>query len=98
MPRIAVEDNNRMSLRIRAEEKALLLRAVALNHTDLTDFVIRHALSAAKAVIEQADRVQLSGRDNLRVLALLENPPAPGRCQSGRIRDGMARRADQQAT
>ena len=53
MPRIAVEDNSRMSLRIRAEEKALLLRAVALNHTDLTDFVIRHALRAAKAVIEK---------------------------------------------
>jgi uncharacterized protein (DUF1778 family) len=77
MPRIAVEDNSRMSLRIRAEEKALLLRAVALNHTDLTDFVIRHAVSAAKAVIEQADHVQLSGRDSVRVLALLENPPAP---------------------
>ncbi|TKB33864.1 MAG: DUF1778 domain-containing protein, partial [Nitrospira sp.] len=28
MPRIAVEDNSRMSLRIGAEEKALLLRAV----------------------------------------------------------------------
>jgi len=75
-PRIAV-DNSRMSLRIRAEEKALLLRAVALNHTDLTDFVIRHALRAAKAVIEEADHVQLSERDSLRVLNLLENPPAP---------------------
>ena len=77
MPRIAVEDNSRMSLRIRAEEKALLLRAVALNHTDPTDFVLRHALLAAKAVIEEADRVRLSGRDSLRVLALLENPPGP---------------------
>ncbi len=77
MPRTAVEDNNRMSLRIRAEEKALLLRAVALDNTNLTDFVIRHALSAAKAVIEQADHVQLSGRDSLRVLNLIENPPAP---------------------
>jgi len=77
MPRIAVEDNTRMSLRIRAEEKALLLRAVALNHTDLTDFVIRHALRAAKAVIEEADHVRLSERDSLRVLDLLENPPAP---------------------
>jgi uncharacterized protein (DUF1778 family) len=62
---------------IRAEEKALLLRAVALNHTDLTDFVIRHALLAAKAVIEEANHVQLSERDSLRVLDLLENPPAP---------------------
>jgi uncharacterized protein (DUF1778 family) len=77
MPRIAVEDNNRVSLRIRAEEKALLLRAVALKHTDLTDFVLHHALRAAKAVIEQADHVQLSERDSLRVLDLLENPPAP---------------------
>src|ERR1039457_6100553 len=70
MPRIAVEDNSRMSLRIRAEEKALLLRAVALNHTDLTDFVIRHALRAAKTVIEEADHVQLSARDSVRVLEL----------------------------
>lgn len=44
MPRRAVEDNSRMSLRIRAQDKALLLRAVALNQTDLTDFVLRHAL------------------------------------------------------
>ena len=66
-----------MQLRIRVEEKALLLRAVALNHTDLTDFVPRHALTAAKAVIQGAEYVQLSGRDSLRVLDLLENPPAP---------------------
>ena len=77
MPRVAVEDNKRMSLRIRPEEKALLLRAVALSHTDLTDFVIRHAVNAARATIEQADLVQLSGRDSLRVLDLLENPPTP---------------------
>jgi uncharacterized protein (DUF1778 family) len=66
-----------MSLRIRPEEKALLLRAVALKHTDLTDFVVRHALRAAEAVIEEADRVRLSERDSLRVMDLLENPPAP---------------------
>ena len=77
MPRIAVEDNSRMSLRIRPEEKALILRAVALNQTDLTDFVVRHAVRAAKAVIREADHVQLSERDSLRVLELLENPPSP---------------------
>ena len=77
MPRIAVEANSRMSLRIRTEEKALLMRAVALNRTDLTDFVLHHALLAAKAVIDEADRVRLSERDSLRVLDLLENPPAP---------------------
>ncbi|MBZ5619008.1 MAG: DUF1778 domain-containing protein [Acidobacteriia bacterium] len=77
MPRVAVEDNSRMSLRVRPEEKAMLLRAVALKHTDLTDFVLHHALLAAKAVIAEAEHVQLSGRDSLRVLDLLENPPAP---------------------
>jgi uncharacterized protein (DUF1778 family) len=79
MPRIAVEDNSRMSLRIRAEEKAKLLRAVALKHTDLTDFVIRHAVRAAEAVIAEADHIQLSARDSVRVLGLLENPPAPNK-------------------
>jgi uncharacterized protein (DUF1778 family) len=77
MPRIAVEDNKRMSLRISAKEKALILRAVALKHTDLTDFVLYHALRAAEAIIEEADHVQLSERDSLRVLDLLENPPSP---------------------
>jgi uncharacterized protein (DUF1778 family) len=77
MPRMAVEDNSRMSMRIRAEEKALLMRAAALKHTDLTDFVLHHALRAARAVIEQADHVRLSERNSLRVLDLLENPPAP---------------------
>ena len=77
MPRVAVEDNSRMSLRIRPEDKSLLLRAVAIERTDLTDFVVSNALAAAKAVIAEADRVQLSPRDTLRVMELLENPPAP---------------------
>src|SRR5215471_77859 len=77
MPRVAVEDNDRMSMRVRAEEKAMLLRAAALENTDLTDFVLQHALRSAKAVIEEAERIRLSERDSLRVLALLENPPKP---------------------
>jgi uncharacterized protein (DUF1778 family) len=79
MPRAPIEDNSRMSLRVRSEDKATLLRAVALRHTDLTDFVLEHALLAARAVIEEAERVKLSERDSLRVLELLENPPAPNR-------------------
>ena len=79
MPRPAVEDNSRMSVRLRPDEKALLVRAVALDRTDLTDFVLRHALNAARVVIREAEHVQLSGRDSLRVLDALENPPAPNR-------------------
>ena len=77
MPRPAVKDNNRMSLRIHAEEKAILLRAAALKHTDLTDFVRQHSLEAARDVIRTEEHVNLSERDSLRVLELLENPPMP---------------------
>ena len=77
MPRVAVKDNNRMSLRIPADEKAILLRAAALKRTDLTDFVRQHSLEAAKAVIRAEEHVNLSARDSLRVLELLENPPEP---------------------
>ena len=77
MPRSTVEDNSRMSVRIQPKDKALLLRAVALEDTDLTDFVVRTAVKAAREVIEQNERVYLSKQDSLRVLELLENPPAP---------------------
>ena len=77
MPRPAVEHNSRMSLRIPAEEKAILLRAAALRCTDLTGFVRHYSLSAARAVIQEAEHLQLSERDSLRVMAILENPPKP---------------------
>ena len=77
IPRLAVEDNCRMSLRIPAEEKAILLRAAAIRRTDLTEFVRQNSLQAARAVIQEAETVQLSERDSLFVLALLENPPKP---------------------
>ena len=77
MPRVAVDDNKRMNLRVRPEQKATLMRAAALEHADLTAFVLEHALRAAKTIIEEAERVDLSERDSLLVLDLLENPPAP---------------------
>ena len=76
MPRIAV-DNSRMSLRIPASDKQTLMRAVAYSNTDLTDFVLRNAVAAAKAVIANAEKLKLSQRDSLAVLNALENPPKP---------------------
>ena len=77
MPQNPVESNSRMSLRIPAEEKALLMRAVAIQRTSLTDFVIRTAVEQAREVINQAEQVELSERDSLRILDLLEHPPVP---------------------
>lgn len=77
MPRTAVDDNKRMNLRVNPGQKATLMRAAALRNTDLTEFVLSLALREAAAIIEAADHVELSARDSLRVLELLENPPVP---------------------
>ncbi len=77
MPRVAVEANERMHLRVPAPDKAKLLRAAALMHADLTDFVTKAALREAEAVIKQAETIQVSERDFTRIMELLDNPPAP---------------------
>ncbi len=77
MARAAVDDNCRVALRIRPAVKAVILRAVALSQTDMTEFILGTALREARSVIEAHEQVKLSKRDSLRVLELLENPPAP---------------------
>jgi uncharacterized protein (DUF1778 family) len=77
MPRAAVEDNQRMNLRVPPEVKSRLTRAANLNHVDLTSFVTQAALREADAVIAAAEQIKLAEDNYLRVLALLENPPAP---------------------
>ena len=77
MPRVAVDDNKRLNLRVTPVVKAKLVRAAALRHTGLTDFVTQTALREADAVIAASEVVALSERDSLRVLNLLEHPPAP---------------------
>ncbi|WP_229807659.1 type II toxin-antitoxin system TacA family antitoxin [Asticcacaulis endophyticus] len=58
-------------------EKARLLRAAALEHTTLKDFMLRNALNAANSVIERAEHIALSERDTEKVLDLLDNPREP---------------------
>lgn len=77
MPQMPIEDNDRMSLRIAPEDKSLLIRAATLQNTNLTEFVTRTVVSAAKEVIEQSEQIPLTERDSLQVLDLLESPPEP---------------------
>lgn len=77
MARTVSDNSNRIELRISPQEKAVIARAAALERLDLTGFVMRAVLPAAKSVIERAEHVALSERDTLRILDLLENPPAP---------------------
>lgn len=77
MPRQAITDTDRMNLRIKPEVKARLMRAAALRHTDLTNFVMQCALREAEAVIAEADVLRATERDFARILDLIENPPKP---------------------
>lgn len=74
---VTAPESGRIEFRLSADEKAMLARAAALMNMDLTTFILRKMLPEARAVIENAERLALSERDSLRVLALLENPPAP---------------------
>src|SRR5271155_5022110 len=79
MPR-ALTDNGRVELRLRPEDKATLTRAASLKGLGLTGCILGNVLPKAEADISEAERLTLSERDSLRVLALLENPPpAPDR-------------------
>jgi uncharacterized protein (DUF1778 family) len=68
---------DRIELRATKEEKRLLTAAAAHERLDVTSFIMRNVLPAARDVMDRAERIVLSERDSLRVLALLENPPKP---------------------
>ena len=76
MPRRAVDHNSRLALRLKPADKAIIMRAVALEQTDITSFLLRPALDEAQAVIAKHERLKLSKRDSGMVMELLENPPA----------------------
>ncbi|GAA4135485.1 DUF1778 domain-containing protein [Aminobacter aganoensis] len=77
MARVALDDTDRMNIRVKPDVKARLLRAAALRHTDLTNFVTQSALREAESVIAEADALKVSERDLGRILELLDNPPKP---------------------
>jgi len=72
---VARED--RIELRATKEEKRLLAVAAAHERLDMTSFIMRSALPAAREVVDRAERIVLSARDSRRVLELLEHPPKP---------------------
>ncbi len=73
----AAARDDRIELRTTKEEKRLLAAAAAYERLDVTSFIMRKILPAARHVVDNAERIQLSERDTTRVLALLEKPPKP---------------------
>lgn len=77
MARTVSETSSRIELRIPPDKKAVIARAAALEHMDLTGFILRSVMPEAQAVVDRAEHIALSERDSLLVLDLLENPPEP---------------------
>lgn len=77
MPQVPIESNERLSLRITSEEKSLLMRAAAIQNKHLTEFVTRTVVLEAQKVIDLNERLELTERDRVHLLNLLEDPPAP---------------------
>ena len=67
----------RIELRATKEEKRLLAVAAAQERLDVTSFILRNVLPAARDIVDRSERIRLSERDSARVLELLENPPKP---------------------
>lgn len=68
---------DRIELRATKEEKRILATAAAYERLDVTSFIMRNVLPAAREVVDRAERMVLTERDTVRVLELLENPPKP---------------------
>ena len=73
----AAARDDRIELRATKEEKRLLVAAAAQERLDVTSFIMRRVLPAAREVVDRAERIILSKQDTERVLSLLENPPEP---------------------
>ena len=68
---------DRIEVRATKDEKQLLVAAAAYERLDVTAFIMKSILPAARDVVDRAERIVLSERDTIRVLKLLENPPKP---------------------
>jgi len=82
----------RIELRATREEKRLLAAAAAHERMDVTTFIMRNVLPAAREVVDRAERIILSERDTARVLKLLENPPKPTPALMAAARRRVARK------
>lgn len=91
MAQIQPTRDDRIELRTTREEKRLLTAAAAHERLDVTSFIMRAVLPAARDAVEKAERILLSERDSLRVLDLLENPPAPTQALLAAARRRIAR-------
>jgi len=73
----SVKLDDRIELRASREQKRVLAAAAAYERLDLTTFVMRSSLPVAEEIVARHERIELTARDTLRILDLLEHPPKP---------------------
>ncbi|MBC5801365.1 MAG: DUF1778 domain-containing protein [Candidatus Eremiobacteraeota bacterium] len=83
MPNLAARDaprrQRRLSLRVTDQERALIERAALLTSAgDVTRFVMRASVDAARGTIEEHEVTRISGEMRQALYDLLLNPPPPG--------------------
>lgn len=92
MSETSANRDDRIELRTTKEEKRLLATAAAYERLDVTSFIMRNVLPAARDAVDRAERIVLSARDSKRVLELLENPPRPTAALKAAARRRAARK------
>ena len=55
--------------------KALIDKAAQIQHTDMSNFILRHAFEAAKQIVSDETQIGLSPKDYDVFCQILDNPP-----------------------
>ncbi|MFB3892494.1 MAG: DUF1778 domain-containing protein [Phycisphaerae bacterium] len=82
--------SSRLAVRLDPELKDLIERAAAVLGQTISSFAVSTLTTEARKVVEEHEIIRLSNRDRDRILALLDNPPAP----SERLRRAMKRHSE----
>jgi uncharacterized protein (DUF1778 family) len=91
MPMNIATREGRIELRATMDEKRILTAAAAHERLDVTTFIMRNVLPAAREVVNRAERITLSERDTARILSLLDDPPPPTQALLAAARRRIAR-------
>ena len=67
----------RLEARVTPAQKAVLRRAASLRGQSLTDFIVSAAREAAERTIQTANVIELSMRDQRRLIEALDNSAEP---------------------
>jgi len=77
MPASATQRDERIDLRISAEQKTLLARAASYAGVSLSNFLVSAAADRAKELVAERENVILTARDWKRFLAALDKAAGP---------------------